>query len=520
MATKEEDYILRIWERAHEGLLQRDHTNNLINALRMVIRDVINAVRPAGGLNKSELLWVVLGSLWKQIMGDDQLLEARPEPGQCIAMDGFVHIDSMQQISSGQYFTPGAMITALMNAPPGKPVSFTSPKPEPQFPPLAMRGDTQGSTYRPPVPPLPMLGATQGSTYRPPVPPLPMLGATQGSTYRPPVTPRQLTAGLSPLPANTTPVNKGVTGPTMTMVDMTEQPPPPPAENSGRFSLQSLGNPFAAPMNCETWEIQLPREVSATEYVAPYTAIVGRMLHVWVHVPTGPGSKNTVAIKAHRSKNNDRHTNQAIYELECQFNIRTAYRIFTKWLQDMYRTGQAEDLIDFVQSEMKAICLELNSANQNAVNNCNRAIELQTPVKPPSKPSKDSHFYSPKPGSAAEKRTQEGEEEKAEGTEPDKNDKKHENPSSALEEILSRAPDNWGESSDSEAEDNFLSLELSDFPGSSKLRKRKQPAKVEDAKRRERRRSKSRQRPRGQLQVQTPHLMRKGVKTAKQLCNT
>ncbi|KAK7960693.1 hypothetical protein PG988_011907 [Apiospora saccharicola] len=204
----------------------------------------------------------------------------------------------------------------------------------------------------------------------------------------------------------------------MTLVDRTKQPPPPPtAGPPAKFSLQPLGNPFAAPVNCESWEIRLPREVSATEYVAPFMAKLGRMLHVWIHVPTGHGSKNSVVIKANSNKN-DRHTNQAIYDLECQHNRSVAYRIFTRWLEDMYRTGQAQDLIDFVQSEMKVFYQYHNAANQNAVNNCSRAIQRQTPVKPPMKSPKNSHFYTPKPNSAEEKMMQE--EKEAEGAEPPK----------------------------------------------------------------------------------------------------
>ncbi|KAK8057397.1 hypothetical protein PG996_011334 [Apiospora saccharicola] len=146
-------------------------------------------------------------------------------------------------------------------------------------------------------------------------------------------------------------------------------------------------------------------------------AKLGRMLHVWIHVPTGHGSKNSVVIKANSNKN-DRHTNQAIYDLECQHNRSVAYRIFTRWLEDMYRTGQAQDLIDFVQSEMKVFYQYHNAANQNAVNNCSRAIQRQTPVKPPMKSPKNSHFYTPKPNSAEEKMMQE--EKEAEGAEPPK----------------------------------------------------------------------------------------------------
>ncbi|KAK7918118.1 hypothetical protein PG985_009992 [Apiospora marii] len=87
----------------------------------------------------------------------------------------------------------------------------------------------------------------------------------------------------------------------------------------------------------------------------------------------------------------------------------------------MYRTGQAQDLIDFAQSEMKAMCTQYGEEVLSAVENCNRFIRSQNQVKPPTESPKNSHFYTPKPGSAEEKqKKEEGEEEEEEEAGPPK----------------------------------------------------------------------------------------------------
>ncbi|KAK6833208.1 hypothetical protein PG987_007902 [Apiospora arundinis] len=129
MSMREQEYVRSTWELAvREGLLPRTPMIEIINALCTNIRKLIDEIRDRGGMIKSDVVWVIIGAVWVDIVGNRQLFEARPSPLQCIRMEEFIHIDTLERIAGGLYMSADGVVEALLNASPGRPnaPSFSS----------------------------------------------------------------------------------------------------------------------------------------------------------------------------------------------------------------------------------------------------------------------------------------------------------------------------------------------------------------------------------------------------------
>ncbi|KAK8032256.1 hypothetical protein PG990_001990 [Apiospora arundinis] len=380
MSMREQEYVRSTWELAvREGLLPRTPMIEIINALCTNIRKLIDEIRDRGGMIKSDVVWVIIGAVWIDIVGNRQLFEARPSPLQCIRMEEFIHIDTLERIAGGLYISADGVVEALLNAAPGKPNA-------PSFSSVASSSTQAGGDIKDTAPKTPSLvervAAARKKNASSPAPS--MMGVKRENTSSP--SPSMM--GVKP--AITNPIGK------------TEPDPPAPTNARAKYGLKSMGNTFPSPAGCGPWAVRLPREVSALEYVLPYREKLGKMLGVSINV----GAENKVFIKPHRSE--DKTLSDEIIHLQAEYNVRTAYSMLIKWVADMYSTGEAKDLGEFILEDIAKLCSALSKETEISVETVNQLSRSITTVKPSSNPL-NFHFFSMNQDNP-EKRTNEEEE--------------------------------------------------------------------------------------------------------------
>ncbi|KAK6833212.1 hypothetical protein PG987_007906 [Apiospora arundinis] len=181
---------------------------------------------------------------------------------------------------------------------------------------------------------------------------------------------------------------------------------PKPEEPKGLYGLRSMGRIPKAPASCQEYEVRLPPEIKATQWVAPYKARLGRLLGVRIALPTGQEFKNSVIVKPYEARI-DRNTDEDIVRLESEMKQRIAYAVFTRWVANMYVTGEAQDLAVFVQNDLTDMANHALNLNDVAVATIDRLSQASNPIQPPSKVPQSSHMFRLKTNSPTEEEHQE-----------------------------------------------------------------------------------------------------------------
>ncbi|KAK8040829.1 hypothetical protein PG994_013836 [Apiospora phragmitis] len=171
-------------------------------------------------------------------------------------------------------------------------------------------------------------------------------------------------------------------------------------EPVGSINLPSLGLPPVHPGACVSCEVKLPCDVKVSECVAPYMVILGKFLGVFIHVSEG---QNSVQIKAHQLRG-DQGMGKEILDLNNEFRVRRAYNIFLGWTADMYQNGKAKNLAKFVQDVLAADASDMVTQSKRLSESINCKVNMQSQVAPPDEYPENSHFFTPRHGSAAEQR--------------------------------------------------------------------------------------------------------------------
>ncbi|KAK8032253.1 hypothetical protein PG990_001987 [Apiospora arundinis] len=149
-----------------------------------------------------------------------------------------------------------------------------------------------------------------------------------------------------------------------------------------------------------------PPEIKATQWVAPYKARLGKLLGVRIALPTGQEFKNSVIVKPYEARI-DRNTDEDIVRLESEMKQRIAYAVFTRWVANMYVTGEAQDLAVFVQNDLADMANHALNLNDVAVATIDRLSQASNSIQPPSKVPQSSHMFRLKTNSPTEEEHQE-----------------------------------------------------------------------------------------------------------------
>ncbi|KAK8004180.1 hypothetical protein PG989_003899 [Apiospora arundinis] len=344
---REELLILRIW-RVALGIPPECSQERWLGVLRKTTNRKIAEVRPKGGIDHSDLMWAVLGESHKTLHeNDNRLIEARPTAKvykeRYERLAGFINVATLERITGGTYKSADDFVTALLDAAIGESTSTTPPGGQKSSPP-------------PPAAPAP-------SSTRPPKP------------------------SSQPQPQ---PQPQG----------------PKPEEPKGLYGLRSMGRIPKAPASCQEYEVRLPPKIKATQWVAPYKARLGRLLGVRIALPTGQEFKNSVIVKPYEARI-DRNTDEDIVRLESEMKQRIAYAVFTRWVANMYVTGEAQDLAVFVQNDLADMANHALNLNDVAVATIDRLSQASNPIQPPSKVPQSSHMFRLKTNSPTEEEHQE-----------------------------------------------------------------------------------------------------------------
>ncbi|KAK7966543.1 uncharacterized protein PG986_000820 [Apiospora aurea] len=374
MSTPDQEYFNRIWQTGREWLVTKSGGHApLITILSQVIRDNVTKLDGAR-TPRVDFLWSIASELWSTVCGDDQLGQRRPQKQGIAPEADMLTPEVIREVTIAKYETVDDLIDSLMKVPASKKptASFVPPSTKP-------RGGLAESPWAKAGPVTTKPPATQTSVAKPP----PSTPAAQTSVANPSGNP----------PAAQTSAAKPATQPTedlgsdfFTLVGAKAKTPRA-TEPVAKYSLSSLGLPPAHPNTCLSYEVKLPRDVKVSECVVPYMATLGKLL----------------GVKVHRSKT-DRGLPKDVLDMDNEIKVRRAYDIFLRWTADMYKNKKAKDLTKFVQGVMVEDANSMLERSKTNAGTVDRGVQTQWRVAPPDEFPENSHFYSPRPGEAAEQK--------------------------------------------------------------------------------------------------------------------
>lgn len=163
--------------------------------------------------------------------------------------------------------------------------------------------------------------------------------------------------------------------------------------------LPSLGNPPAHPVDCDSYEVKLPREVRVANRVEPYIGTLNKILGIILQVVK---KQNAVQIKTHQARSN-RGLSKELIDFDNEYKARRAYDIFLRWAADMYRGGEPKDLLRFVAEAMGSEADEMRDRCKEVARFIDQKMNLQCQGAAPAENPENSHLPTLKRGDAMSK---------------------------------------------------------------------------------------------------------------------
>ncbi|KAK8100006.1 hypothetical protein PG999_010380 [Apiospora kogelbergensis] len=370
MSTLDEDYFSSTWQVGCDWLVKTAGGHEpLIQSFKNIINSEVSGLN--GRVPRSDLLWSAASKLWSEVCGDDQLGERRPALQGLAAQDDMLDFATVKNVTAAPYKTVDELIYALMKVPAAKRHQFTFSCRLPESTHGGLANSVWAKHLSPTI-------STQTSAASPPQ----ESQSEQANTAKPDIQTSK-GPGLKPTVAKAKTKKPQATAPVAVAVQ----------------DLPSLGNPPAHPVDCDSYEVKLPRGVRVANRVEPYIGTLNKILGIILQVVK---KQNAVQIKTHQARSN-RGLSKELIDFDNEYKARRAYDIFLRWAADMYRGGEPKDLLRFVAEAMGSEADEMRDRCKEVARFIDQKMNLQCQGAAPAENPENSHLPTLERGDAMSK---------------------------------------------------------------------------------------------------------------------